>query len=199
MVPSKLMCFPISLSIAIRATLVLPAPCTQTSGKLKEMYWHDIWYILPTKSAHRWCADKQVLIRVHGGLEKLALDAVQGFEAFKPCLGILGQFLNSNKNLVGQWFASLRTQTFVNLWLVWAVGPTNLIISKWFGFQGRHMHFFITFALFAEGAIWQLTALVGHEMTSLGERQVLEVQQLSRGNWLQDEKTAALRIERRCQ
>ncbi|KAF3851095.1 hypothetical protein F7725_012867 [Dissostichus mawsoni] len=52
------------------------------------------------------------------------------------------------------------------------------------GFEGRHMNLFITFALFAERAVWQLAALVGHEVAALCEGQVFKVQQLSRSHRL---------------
>ena len=58
--------------------------------------------------------------------------------------------------------------------------PTNLIVTKCFGFQCRHMNFFITFALFAKRAVWQLAAFVGHEMAALSEGQVIKIQKLSR-------------------
>lgn len=41
------------------------------------------------------------------------------------------------------------------------------------------MHLFITFTLLAKGAVRQLATLVGHEVASLGEGQVVQVQQLS--------------------
>lgn len=43
---------------------------------------------------------KQIFICLHGSLEQLALDAVQGFEPFKSSLGILWQFLNCTKHLM---------------------------------------------------------------------------------------------------
>lgn len=60
----------------------------------------------------------------------------------------------------------------------------NLIFSEGFGLERRHMHLFVTFALLAKGAIRQLATLVGHEVAPLGEGQVVQVQQLSRGHAL---------------
>lgn len=59
---------------------------------------------------------------------------------------------------------------------------TNLIIRKGLGLQCRYVDFFVTLALFAEGAVGQLATLVGHEMTPLCEGQVIEVQKLTRGH-----------------
>lgn len=61
---------------------------------------------------------------------------------------------------------------------------TNLIVSEGLGFECGHVHLFITFALFAKGAVWQLATLVGHEVAALGEGQVVQVQQLSGGHAL---------------
>lgn len=68
---------------------------------------------------------------------------------------------------------------------------TNLVLSKGFGFERRHVHLFITFALLAKGAVWQLATLVGHEVAALGEGQVVQVQQLSGGHalWQAGNKT----------
>lgn len=60
----------------------------------------------------------------------------------------------------------------------------NLIFSEGFGFERRHVHLLITFALLAKGAIRQLATLVGHEVAPLGEGQVVQIQQLSGGHAL---------------
>lgn len=51
---------------------------------------------------NRRSAHKQVLVGLHSSLEQLALDAVQGFESFETCLGILGKLLNDHQHLITQ-------------------------------------------------------------------------------------------------
>lgn len=49
---------------------------------------------------HRRGANQQVLVRLHGRLEQLALDAVQGFKALEAGLRVLGQLVDGHENLV---------------------------------------------------------------------------------------------------
>lgn len=65
-----------------------------------------------------------------------------------------------------------------------ALTNTHLIVSEGLGLEGRNVHLLVAFALLAKGAIGQLAPLVGHEVASLGEGQVLQVQQLFRGHGL---------------
>lgn len=51
---------------------------------------------------NRRSTHQQVLIGLHSSLEQLALNAVQGFEPFETCLGILGQLLNGHQHLIIQ-------------------------------------------------------------------------------------------------
>lgn len=60
----------------------------------------------------------------------------------------------------------------------------NLIVSKGFWLERGHVHLFITFALLAKRAVWQLATLVGHEVATLGEGEIVQVQQLSGGHAL---------------
>lgn len=54
------------------------------------------------RHAHRRRTNQEVLIRLHRGLEQLALDAVQGFEPLERSLRVLGQLVDPNKHLVTQ-------------------------------------------------------------------------------------------------
>jgi len=56
---------------------------------------------------------------------------------------------------------------------------THLVIGEGLGFERRHVDLLVALALLAEGPVWQLASLVGHEVAALGEGQVLQVQQLT--------------------
>lgn len=51
---------------------------------------------------HRRGANQQVLVRLHGRLEQLALDAVQGFKALEAGLRVLGQLVDGHENLMAE-------------------------------------------------------------------------------------------------
>lgn len=55
------------------------------------------------------------------------------------------------------------------------LSQTYLIITEGLGLKSGHVHLLIAFSLFAEGAIGQLTALVGHEVAALREGQIFQV------------------------
>lgn len=55
---------------------------------------------------------------------------------------------------------------------------TYLFGAKRLRLQGRHVHLLVALALSAEGAIGELASLVGHEVTTLGKHQILQVQHL---------------------
>lgn len=74
---------------------------------------------------------------------------------------------------------------------------TNLIVSKGFRLESRHVDFFITFTLLTKGAVWQLASLVGHEVAALTEGQVFQVQKLPRHHGLLRGRKIAMN-QRRC-
>lgn len=191
------MCFPISLSIAIRATLVLPAPCVHNKQAHKEKT-HLGKTAGNTFGFNKVCSP---LVRTLAGSHlspwwswTACSECDSGFWSLQIQPGHTWatsqwqQAPDDTKRVLSARPEHISMLLITDYFFHDDTQPTNLIIRKRFRFEGRHVDFFISFALFTKRAVWQLTALVGHEMAPLTESQVIKVQHLSRGHWLMDRK-----------
>lgn len=75
---------------------------------------------------------------------------------------------------------------------------TYLFGAKRLWLQGRHMHLLVALALPAEGAVGELASLVGHEVTTLGKHQILQIQHLPGSQRLETATGKGQGLENNC-